>query len=106
MNPPSHLPSPAIIFLVAFVGAFSQTAWPLPGIPTLTQIKESYGKLFHDQFRQLFALAEGISWEDLQTTLDRLQDLDLKLKTTNLVFQTLMEGFLFEYCWMRRYGRG
>jgi DNA polymerase III delta subunit len=70
------------------------------------QIKESFGGLYDRQFRQLFTLADGLSWEDLQTTLDRLQDLDLKLKTTGLEFQTLMEGFLFEYCWMRRYGRG
>jgi DNA polymerase III delta subunit len=69
------------------------------------QIKESFGDLYDRQFRQLFMLAEGISWENLQSTLDKLRDLDLKLKTTTLVFQTLMEGFLFEYCWMRRYGR-
>ena len=69
------------------------------------QIRESFGQLYDRQFRQLFALAEGISWENLRSTLGKLQDLDLKLKTTNLVFQTLMEGFLFEYCWMRRYGR-
>jgi len=66
------------------------------------QIKESFRKLYDRQFRQLFVLAEGISWKDLQHTLARLRDLDLKLKTTNLVFQTMMEGFLYDYCRIRR----
>ncbi len=68
-------------------------------------IKESYHDLYRRQFRQLFDLAEGISWRDLQHVVDRLWDLDIKLKTTNLAFHTLMEGFLFEYCWIRKYGK-
>lgn len=68
-------------------------------------IKETYHDLYRRQFRQLFDLAEGISWCDLQYVLDRLWDLDFKLKTTNLAFHTLMEGFLFEYCWIRKYGK-
>ncbi len=68
------------------------------------QIRESYHGLYERQFRQLFDLAEGISWSALQHVLDRLRDLDMKLKTTNLAFHTLMEGFLFEYCWIRKYG--
>jgi DNA polymerase III delta subunit len=64
-------------------------------------IRESYRGLYERQFRQLFALAEGLSWADLHHLLDRLREVDLQLKTTNLAFQTLMEGFLFEYCRMR-----
>ncbi len=67
-------------------------------------IKESFHDLYRRQFRQLFDLAEGMSWRDLRHVVDRLWDLDIKLKTTNLAFHTLMEGFLFEYCWIRKYG--
>lgn len=69
------------------------------------QIRESYRGLYERQFRQLFSLVEDISESDLQHILDRLRDLDLKLKSTTLAFRFLMEGFLFEYCWIRRYGR-
>ncbi len=68
-------------------------------------IRESYRDLYDRQFRQLFSLVEGMSERDLQHILNRLRDLDLKIKSTNLAFKFLMEGFLFEYCWIRRYGR-
>jgi DNA polymerase-3 subunit delta len=69
------------------------------------QIRESYRGLYERQFHQLFSLVEEISWKDLQHILDRLRGLDLKIKSTGLAFRSLMEGFLFEYCWIRRYGR-
>lgn len=69
------------------------------------QIKESFRALYDKQYRGLFSSAEGISWPDLQYILNALRDVDLKLKTSSLDFQTLMEGFLFEYCWTRKYGR-
>jgi len=68
------------------------------------QIKESFRALYDKQFRSLFSSAEGISWPDLQHILNALGNVDLKLKTTSLDFQTMMEGFLFEYCWTRKYG--
>jgi DNA polymerase III delta subunit len=69
------------------------------------QIKESFRALYDRQYRGLFSLAEGISWPNLRHILKRLGDVDLKLKTTSLAFQILMEGFLFEYCWIKKYGR-
>ena len=69
------------------------------------QIKESFRALYERQFRGLFSLAEGISWPDLQYILNALGNVDLQLKSTSLDFQTMMEGFLFEYCWIRKYGR-
>ena len=69
------------------------------------QIQENFRGLYETQFRQLFSLADAFSLDDLRHILDRLSDVDLKLKSTGLSFQTLLEGFLFEYCWMRKYGR-
>ncbi len=69
------------------------------------QIKESFRGLYERQFRGLFSLAEGISWPNLRHILDSLGDVDSKLKNTSLTFNILMEGFLFEYCWIRKYGR-
>jgi DNA polymerase-3 subunit delta len=69
------------------------------------QIKESFRGLYDTQFRQLFSLAEAFSLEDLRYILSRLSDVDLKMKSSGLSFQTLLEAFLFEYCWMRKYGR-
>ena len=69
------------------------------------QIRESYRGLYETQFQQLFALADAFSFDDLRHILDRLSDVDLKLKSTGLSFQTMMEGFLFEYCWMKKFGK-
>lgn len=67
-------------------------------------IQEKFRSLYQKQFQLLFVVADSISWENLNQMLNRLKDVELKLKTTNLDFQFLIEGFLFEYCWMRRYG--
>ncbi len=69
------------------------------------QIKESFRGLYERQFHAMFSLAEGISWAELRHILNSLGDVDTKLKNTSLAFKTLMEGFLFEYCWIRKYGR-
>ncbi len=69
------------------------------------QIQESYRGLYESQFRQLFDLAEAFSLGDLRHILDRLSDVDQKLKSTGLSFQTLLEGFLFEYCWAKKFGK-
>jgi len=69
------------------------------------QIQENFRGLYETQFRQLFSLADAFSLDDLRHILDRLSDVDRKLKSTGLSFQTLLEGFLFEYCWMRKFGR-
>ena len=69
------------------------------------QIQERFHSLYETQFRQLFELVEAFGFEDLRFILERLNDVDLPLKRTGLPFQTLMEGFLFEYCWVKKYGR-
>ncbi len=69
------------------------------------QIQESFRSLYETQFRQLFDLAGAFSLDDLRHILNRLSDVDQKLKSTGLSFQTLLEGFLFEYCWMKKFGK-
>ena len=69
------------------------------------QILEKYGKLYQDKFNQLFSLADSVSMQDLKHILSLLSEIDLKLRTTNLSFRILIEGFLLEYCWLRKYKR-
>ena len=69
------------------------------------QILEKYGRLYQDKFKQLFSMADSVSMQNLKHILSLLRDVDLKLRTTSLSFQVLIEGFLFEYCWLRKYGR-
>jgi DNA polymerase III delta subunit len=75
------------------------------------QIQEKYRRLYQNQFYRLFSLAEALSWDDLNHIVAELQALDVKLKTTGLPFQAMLEGFIFEYCALRKkrgrnYGRG
>lgn len=65
------------------------------------QIHEKFGNFFISKFREFFLLVDKISMEDLNGYLTDLREIDFKLKTTDLSFQTLMEGFLFRYCHKR-----
>lgn len=67
------------------------------------QILEKYGRLYQDKFNQLFSMADSVSMQDLKHILSLLGEIDLKLRTTSLSFQVLIEGFLLEYCWLRKY---
>ncbi len=66
------------------------------------QIKENYGRLYDSQFKQLFFIAGTISDENLENILMKIQDIDLKIKSTSLPFKAMIEGFLFQYCIMRK----
>lgn len=66
------------------------------------QIKENYGRLYDSQFKQLFFIAGTISDENLENILMKIKDIDLKLKSTSLPFKAMIEGFLFQYCLMRK----
>ncbi len=68
------------------------------------QIQEKYRSLYQEQFSQLFSLVKSMSIKDLKTVIDDLRIVDLKLKSTTLSFQILLEGFFFKYCWLRKYG--
>lgn len=47
-------------------------------------------------------LVEKFSMRDLNRALAELEEVDLKLKTTSLTPQTLLESFLFDYCSPRK----
>jgi DNA polymerase III delta subunit len=65
------------------------------------QIREKFGRFYTRKFNEFFALVESLSLADLDRFLGKLEDIDLKLKTTSLSLQTQLEGFLYEYCRFR-----
>ena len=61
------------------------------------QIQERFGNFYTDKFRSFFALVERIPMEDLDRWLSGLREIDLKIKTSDLSAQTLLEEFLYSY---------
>jgi hypothetical protein len=50
-------------------------------------------------------LVDRISAGDLNHFISELTEIDLKIKTTDLNTQTLLERFLFHYCQLRKGAR-
>jgi DNA polymerase III delta subunit len=69
------------------------------------QIQERFGPFYTTKFRSFFFLVERIPMRDLNDLLSELKQIDLKIKTTDLNPQTLLEGFLFHYCQSRNEAR-
>jgi hypothetical protein len=65
------------------------------------QIKEKFGSFYTTKFRQFFDMIQSISQKELTALLGELEKIDLAYKTSNLSLQTLLEGFLLEYCRLR-----
>lgn len=65
------------------------------------QIKEKFGSFYTTKFRQFFDMIQGIDQKDLTALLGDLEKIDLAYKTSSLSLQTLLEGFLLEYCRLR-----
>jgi DNA polymerase III delta subunit len=65
-------------------------------------IQERFGNFYSTKFREFFALVDKISMRTLKMLLAELEEIDLKIKTSDLSAQTLLEGFLFDYCQMRK----
>jgi DNA polymerase III delta subunit len=66
------------------------------------QIQERYGTFYTDKFRDFFSLVDRIPMSDLNRFISELNEIDLKIKTTDLNVQTLLERFLFHYCQIRK----
>ena len=66
------------------------------------QIQERFGNFYAAKFRDFFSLVDKIPMGDLNDLLSELKEIDLKIKTSDLNAQTLLEGFLFHYCQMRK----
>jgi DNA polymerase III delta subunit len=65
-------------------------------------IQERFGNFYSTKFREFFTLVDKISMRTLKSVLMKLEEIDLKIKTSDLSAQTLLEGFLFDYCQMRK----
>jgi len=68
-------------------------------------IQERFGSFYSTKFREFFALVDKISMRTLKVLLAELEEIDLKIKTSDLSAQTLLEGFLFNYCQIRKDSR-
>ncbi|TET24463.1 MAG: DNA polymerase III subunit delta [Candidatus Aminicenantes bacterium] len=65
-------------------------------------IREKFGKFYTDKFRDFFFLVDKISRRNLNHFLSELEKIDLNIKTSDVSAQTLLEGFLFDYCLHKR----
>ena len=61
------------------------------------QIKESFVKLYADEFRALFSLVDKLSLEDLNWAIRELERIDFLIKRSEANVQGLIEAFLIEY---------
>jgi DNA polymerase-3 subunit delta len=62
------------------------------------RISEKYGKFYMDKFREFFSLVERLTQKELLALISDLEQMDLKIKTTDVEEQTLFESFFYEYC--------
>jgi len=68
------------------------------------QILERYGDLYTRKFNGFFFLVDSLSLTDFNRFIAKLEEIDLQIKTSSPSLQTLLEGFLFEYCRFLREG--
>jgi DNA polymerase III delta subunit len=61
------------------------------------QIKETFVKLYTDEFRALFSLVDSLPLEALNWAIGELGRIDLLIKTSDASAQVLIEAFLIEY---------
>jgi len=65
------------------------------------QIQEKFGDFYTRKYNSFFFSVGRFSFADLNRFIGMLEDIDLKIKTSDSSPQVLLEGFLFEYCrWM------
>jgi DNA polymerase III delta subunit len=61
------------------------------------QIKETFVKLYADEFRALFSLVDSLPLEELNWAIRELEKIDLLIKTSDASAQTLIETFVIAY---------
>jgi DNA polymerase III delta subunit len=61
------------------------------------QIKETFVKLYADEFRALFYLVDNLPLEELNWAIRELEKIDLLIKTSDASAQTMIETFVVEY---------
>jgi DNA polymerase III delta subunit len=62
------------------------------------QIQENWRDLYERKFNELFFLIDRMPMKELNGFLKELEEIDVKIKTSDLPFQPLIEGFLYRYC--------
>jgi DNA polymerase III delta subunit len=68
-------------------------------------IHEGFGEFYVTKLRQFFSLVERISVNEINHHLGELGKVDFKMKTSDASVQTLLESFLYDYCFSRGQGR-
>jgi DNA polymerase III delta subunit len=66
------------------------------------QIQERFGNFYTTKFRSFFSAVDRISMHDLDDIFSLIKKIDEKVKTSDLNPHTMLEGFLFKYCQMRK----
>lgn len=61
------------------------------------RIRESYETLYNRKFRQLFQVVDRLTFEQIRDLIQRLRQVDLKVKSTGLPFQPLIEDWIYSY---------
>ncbi|MCX6563287.1 MAG: DNA polymerase III subunit delta, partial [Candidatus Aminicenantes bacterium] len=61
------------------------------------QIPERMGRFYWTRHREFFSLVDRLSQKEIVRFVTRLEQLDLKLKTTDTSPQALFESFVFDY---------
>jgi len=65
-------------------------------------ISEKFTSLYFKKFKEFFSLVETISQKELSRLFAELEQVDLRIKTSDVSPQTLLERFLFDYCNFRK----
>ena len=65
-------------------------------------ITERMGPWYWAKQKEFFNLVDRLSEKDIVRLVTRLEEVDLKLKSTDTQAQALFESFIFEYCGPRR----
>jgi len=66
------------------------------------QFSEKFGNFYWTKLREFFGLVERFTFRDLSHLISRLEQVDLKIKTSDVSAQALFESFILEYCGMRK----
>ncbi len=69
------------------------------------QIKETFVKLYADEFRALFSLVDSLPLGELNWAVGELERIDLLIKRSDASAQALIEAFVIEYFGRRDQGR-
>ena len=65
-------------------------------------IQETYRNLYQEKYAGFFSLVEGIRPSDLAAIFEDLENVDVRIKSSDAEAQRLFEVFLYKYCRLRK----